>query len=233
MIFLLRSRLLDKGEGKKGLSRIFVLFWNWNPHQMRFIKQIHCVHMPCRDTTDCSLCTYNQKSHVSRASQAPDSSCVWLETAFLAAEEGDGEPRLWRLCVLGSFAWWGHSQAAQSLRGQAQSCMSNYFVEDSWQATLSISERSPCRTQEQHYDPEGCHPKNSQEFPITPFGGLAPDLFPEQPGSMNGTSLLSSEPLLGDKAKIPAFFHLSCICVCACVCFYTPGIKCCWDCLPL
>lgn len=185
------------------------------------------MHMACRDTIDCDLYTSNQKSHVSRASQAPDSSCVWLETAFLAAEEGDGEPQHQRLHALGSLAWWGHSQAGQSLRGQVQPCLGNYFVEDSWQATSSISEQSPCHTKEQHHNPEGCHPKNSQEFPITPFGALTPDLFPEQPESMNGTSLLSSKPLLGNRAKISAFSHLSCICVYACVCFDTPGIECC------
>ena len=53
--------------------------------------------MLCRDTVDYSLCASNQKSHVWRASQAPDSSRVWLEIMFLTAEEGDGEPQLRRV----------------------------------------------------------------------------------------------------------------------------------------
>lgn len=57
-----------------------------------------------------------------------------------------------------------------------------------------------------------------------PFSGLTLGIFPEQPGSTNGTSLLCVEPLLGVKLKIPALSHLSplaaFVCVSVCVSIY-------------
>jgi len=110
------------------------------------------------------------------------------------------------------------------LMGQTQSCLGNYFVMDSWQAMLSVSERPLYCIQQQHYDPEGCHRalmcQDSQELPITPFSSLTLSLFPEQLGSTHWTSLLCFEPLLGGKLKISSFSLLSPLAafVCAPVC---------------
>lgn len=126
----------------------------------------------------------------------------------------------------GSLAWRCYFQAGRSLMGQGQSFLGNYFVKDSCQAKLSTSERSSYI--QVAALPEGCHcaliRQDSHEFPITPFRGLPPHLFPEQPGSTTRAWFLCYETSVGDKPKISASSHLSplaeFLCVSVCVSIY-------------
>lgn len=132
----------------------------------------------------------------------------------------------------GSLAWRCYFQAGRSLMGQGQSFLSNYFVKDSCQAKLSTSERSSYI--QVAALPEGCHcaliRQDSHELPITPFRGLPPHLFPEQPGSTTRALI----PLLWDFCRAQTWnfsflpsLSISWIFVCVSVCFHLPRIKSC------